>query len=216
MKVAKLIKLAPMLMLVAFLAYAGYSIHASADDPAEDPSGQVKNLNAVVQDIPTTGNAIQGGHTVALRDPFQVSLKLVAATVASKSQDEPSLDSDLLAKIVQGLKLDATFLQGRDEMAIINGRVYSKGHYLIIDANSGKSSPKLFVVSVLPAKVILRGGDKDYVLSYPDQLVLSQKPLNSPVGARGKSMTGNQAGISAHSGSAPRARHSRGLRTGNP
>ncbi len=209
MNAAKLIKLAPMLILVAFLAYAGYSINASAEDPAEDPSGLVKDTNTVVQDIPKSGNALEGGLAAALRDPFQVSLKPGAAAGAAKSQDDASVDSDLLDKIVQGLKLDATFHQGRDEMAIINGRVYSKGHYLIIDADSGKSSSRLFVVRVLPAKVILRGGDKDYVLSYPDQLVLSQKPHNSPAGARAKSVNGNPARPSSRSGSAPPSRRSR-------
>jgi len=213
---AKLIKLAPMLMLVAFLAYAGYSIHASADDPAEDQSGLVKDLDTVVQDVLTPGNAVEGGLAGALRDPFQVSLKPGAVAGAPKSQDDASLDSDLLAEIVQGLKLDATFLQGRDQMAIINGRVYSKGQHLLIDANSGKSLSPLVVVGVLPAKVTLRGGDKDYVLGYPDQLALSQKLLNSPVGARGKSMDGNPAGPSSRSGSAPPSRRSRGSRTGNP
>ncbi len=39
MTTAKLINLAPMLIMVTFLAYAGYSIHASAGDPAAGESG---------------------------------------------------------------------------------------------------------------------------------------------------------------------------------
>jgi len=217
MTAVKLLKAAPLLIMVAFLAYAGYSIHASAGDPAAGQSGLAKDKGAVVQDIVTAGDAMAGGLTGALRDPFQVSLKPGAVASAPKSQDDASLNSDRLAEIVQGLKLDATFLQGRDEMAIINGRVYSKGHYLIIDANSGKSSSRLFVVSVLPAKVVLRGGDTDYVLGYPDQLALSQKPLNSPRSAPGKTAIGNPGQA------APRSHRSRGVRaataaarTGNP
>ena len=55
-------------------------------------------------------------------------------------------------------------------MAIIDGRIYSKGQHLLIDGDSGKSSATLTVINVLPAKVILQGGDKNYVLGYPDQL----------------------------------------------
>ena len=64
--------------------------------------------------------------------------------------DAPDPDVDTLAEIVQRLKLDATFLQGRDQMAIIDGRIYSKGQHLLIDGDSGKSSATLTVVNVLP------------------------------------------------------------------
>lgn len=212
MNAAKLIKLAPMLILVAFLAYAGYSIHASADDPGEDQSGQVKDLDTVMQEIVTVGNAVAGGQAGALRDPFQVALKPGAVAGAHGSHDDASSDPDLLAEIVQGLKLDGTFLQGHIQMAIINGRVYSKGEQLIIDGKSDKSLPPLVVAGVLPAKVTLRGEDRDYVLGYPDQAVL----IHKPPGAVGKSMIGNQAGISTHSDSAPRTHHSRRPRSGNP
>jgi hypothetical protein len=210
MNAAKLIKLAPMLILVGFLAYAGYSIHASADDPAEDPSAQVKNPDTGVQENVTAGNAVEGGQAGVLRDPFQVVLEPSAG--AHQSPDDASSGLDVLAEIVQGLKLDGTFLQGRIQMAIINGRVYSKGEHVRIDGKSDKSLVPLVVAGVLPAKVTLRGGDRDYVLGYPDQAVLSNKPL----GAVGKSMIGSQAAISAHSDPAPRTRHSRGSRTGRP
>ena len=103
---------------------------------------------------------MEGGLTGGLRDPFQVSLKPGATAGAAKSQDDASLEaeSDRLAKIVQGLKLDATFLQGHDQMAIINGRVYSKGEQVRVDAKSDKSLSPLVVVGVVPAKVTLRGG----------------------------------------------------------
>ena len=86
---------------------------------------------------------------------------------------ETSPDSDLLTEIVKVLKLDATFLQGRDELAIFNGRVYSKGEHLLIHAKAGNPVSPLVVVSVQPSRVTLRGGDKDYVLGYPEKPVLS-------------------------------------------
>jgi hypothetical protein len=215
MNPAKLIKQAPMVILVTFLTYAGYSIHASADDPADGQAGQLKDVTTVVPDVVTAGNAVERDQADVLRDPFQVGKKPGAAAGAHEHLDEASSGSDRLAEIVQGLKLDATFLRGRDEMAIINGRVYSKGEHLIIHAASDDSLPPLIVVSVLPSKVSLRGGDKDYVLGYPDQLFLSQKH-SSPVRPSSKITVANQPGSSPYSDSAPRARHLRGSRTGNP
>jgi hypothetical protein len=216
MNAAKLVKQAPMVILVAFLTYAGYSIHASADAPAEDPASQVKDMKTTVPEIVAAGSAIEGGQTGELRDPFQIVVKADAAADAHELQENASPDSDRLAEIVQGLKLDATFVRGREEMAIIDGRVYSKGEHLIVNAKSDNSLSPLIVMSVLPATVTLRGGDKDYMLGYPDQLVLSQKGHKSPARAAGKTVVANQAGTSFGSGLAPRMRRSRGSRTGNP
>ena len=79
MNAAKLIKQAPTLILVVFLAYAGYSIYASADDPGEDQAGQVKDMSAAAQDIVPANNVAEGGQAGELRDPFQVGVKPGAA-----------------------------------------------------------------------------------------------------------------------------------------
>jgi hypothetical protein len=215
MNAARLIKHGPMLILVAFLAYAGYSIHASADDPGEDQAGQVKDVNPVQKEIVIADNEEEGVQAGGLRDPFQVVVKPgPVASVQGSHADAP--DSDLLAEIVLGLKLDATFLQGGDELAIIDGRIYSKGESLFINAKSGNALSPLVVVSVVPGWVTLRGGDKDYVLGYPDQPVFSQKTHTSPARVPAKSKVAHQAGISSTSGSAPRRHHSRGSLVGNP
>ena len=215
MNAARLIKHGPMLILVAFLAYAGYSIHASADDPGEDQAGQVKDVNPVQKEIVIADNEEEGVQAGGLRDPFQVVVKPgPVASVQGSHADAP--DSDLLAEIVLGLKLDATFLQGGDELAIIDGRIYSKGESLFINAKSGNALSPLVVVSVVPGWVTLRGGDKDYVLGYPDQPVLSQKTHTSPARAPAKSKVAHQTGIPSPSGSAPRRQHSRGSLVGNP
>jgi hypothetical protein len=216
MNAARLIKHGPMLILVAFLAYAGYSIHASADDPGEDQAGQVKDVNAVQKEIVTADNAEEGVQAGGLRDPFQVVVKPGPVASAHGSHDDDAPDSDLLAEIVLGLKLNATFLQGGDELAIINGRIYSKGESLFINAKSGNALSPLVVVGVVPGWVTLRAGDKDYVLGYPDQPVLSRKTHISPARAPAKSKVAHQTGISSPSGSAPRRQHSRGSLVGNP
>ena len=82
MNVAKLIKLAPMLIMITFLAYAGYSINTSAGDPDAGESGVMKGMDAVVRDIVTAGSSIEDGLAGALRDPFQVSLEPGAVTDA--------------------------------------------------------------------------------------------------------------------------------------
>jgi hypothetical protein len=215
MNLARLIKHGPMLILVAFLAYAGYSIHASADDPGEDQAGQVKDVNAVQKEIVTADNAEEGVQAGGLRDPFQVVVKPGPVASAHGSHDDAP-DSDLLAEIVLGLKLNATFLQGGDELAIIDGRIYSKGESLFINAKSGNALSPLVVVGVVPGWVTLRGGDKDYVLGYPDQPVLSRKTHISPARAPAKSKVAHQAGISSPSGSASRRLHSRGSLVGSP
>jgi hypothetical protein len=215
MNAARLIKQAPMLILVAFLAYAGYSIHASVDDPGEDQAGQVKDGNAVQKVIVTADHAEEGVQAGGLRDPFQVVVKPGPVASAHGSHAD-ALDTDHLAEIVRGLKLDATFLQGGDELAIIDGRIYSKGDGLLINAKPGNALSPLVVVSVVPGWVTLRGGDKDYVLGYPDQPVLSRKAHTSPAHAPAKSKVAHQAGVSSPAASAPRRHHPRGSLVGNP
>ncbi len=242
MNTAKLIKLSPLLIMVIFLAYSGYSIHAGADDPDASPSGLAKELDGVVHDILAVGDAIKDGASVALRDPFQVTPKTVGQAGESEDDEEGPLDpdSDPLAEIVQRLSLDATFLQGGDQMAIIDGKLYSKGQHLLIDGDAGNSTSKLYLVNVLTTKVILHAGGKNYVLGYSDrlgsredrtraagaessqdamaeidpggQLAMFQKLLNSPLGALGKSMIGDRAGPSARSKSA-RSKRARRPRT---
>ncbi len=172
MNAAKLIKLAPMIIMIGFLAYSGYSIQTSADDPEAGQSGLAKELDVVVHDIVAAGDAIKEGASGALRDPFQVTLKeaVPAGVAASKGQGPLEPEPDPLAEIVRRLNLGATFLQGREQMAIIDGRIYSKGQHLLVDGDNGKTFSKLYVVNVLPTKVILHADGESYVLVYSDQL----------------------------------------------
>jgi hypothetical protein len=238
MTTAKLINLLPMLIMVTFLGYTGYSIHASAGDPAGGESGLEKDLDSMLQNMIAVGDAIADSTSSAFRNPFQVRSQPAAVAHSDDVPPDPAVDTT--AEIVQRLKLGATFVQGRDQMAIIDGRIYSKGQHLLIDGGSGKSSATLTVINILPEKVILHGGDKNYVLGYPDQLggrpanargegseaataeidaggqlALFQKLLNGPLGALGKSLTGNPAGSSSRGGSGSRSRRSAGSRAAN-
>jgi hypothetical protein len=90
------------------------------------------------------------------------------------AEEAASPASDPLAEMIAGLSLEATFIQGRDQMAVINGRMYQKGQHLALPGDGENSPPPLTLLFVKPTGVILRGRDKNYLLGYPDRL--GQKP----------------------------------------
>ena len=102
---------------------------------------------------------------VAVRNPFEVDRsangKNDKNSTPELEQDDPSLVA------LEGLTLDATFLQGRTQMAIIDGRIYEPGQNLV-GAND-EPSP-LIVTQVFMNKVIFQAEGKRYFLAYPDQL----------------------------------------------
>jgi len=222
MNTAQAIKAAPTLILVAFLAYSSYSMHTSLPGAAAEDAALAKGLDILVQDLVESGSAAAAKLGKEIRDPFQVIVPPTAPVELAKVQDPPPPEpsADPMAELVQGLSLDATFIQGRDQIAIIDGRIYSRGQRLVVAVEDGQSSTPLVVASVFPTKVVLQGGGKSYVLGYPNQLVklkdesprggapspgestmaeldpggqmaMFQKLLNSPLGALGKSMIGN-------------------------
>jgi hypothetical protein len=242
MNSAKLLKLAPTLVMVVFLGYTAYSVQpgspttpvgATGATPGEDFLGK-DTLAFVARDM-----------AGALRNPFEAATKPAPEATAPKPQNvtmaEPGPDP--WEEIVQGLTLDATFLQGRDQIAIINGRIYHKDQHLVLTGASDGPYSSLFVVRVEPMKVILRaGGGKTYELAYPDklgrrpshgrdqgagaapgdamaeidpsgQLALFRALLNSPWGAMGQSMIGNPALDPSALPNGPAAPHSRGSRS---
>ena len=128
------------------------------------------------------------------------------------------------------LKLDATFVQGRDQIAIIDGRIYSKGQHCRLDGDSdelysqavpgqrpadeGRSCtadgrttcwviPTSSAASARPDAAGAEIAQEATAEIDPGgQLAMFQKLLNSPLGALGKSMIGDPAGPAARSGSA--------------
>ena len=210
MSVARLIKLSPSVILVAFAAYAAYTLQSALPGAAEQRAELAKGLDLLVEDI-ASADAAGMLKRAALRDPFLPVLPPPPpADVAAAAKDS---GPDETAQLVASLQLDATFVQGRDQMAIINGRIYSKGQRLVV-AGDPESHPELTVLFVKPMSVLLRGGGKDYVLGYPEQLgkerdkdkppdgpdagsamldpagqaAMFQQLLNSPLGALGRSL----------------------------
>jgi len=234
MNTTKLIKLSPMILMVAFLAYAGYSIHASAVDPDAGPSSLAKEVDGIVQEMRAVGNALATAPAASLRDPFQPAAKPAGSTGAESKDDAVDPSTDALADLVRGLRLDGTFVQGSEQLAIIDGRIYTKGQRLAVGGDPAESDTKLFLVNVLPSKAILHADGRNFVLSYSDQigsaldkprstaaestedamaeidsggqLAMFQKLLNSPLGALGKSLVGKPGKAGGRRGSASRSR----------
>jgi len=216
MNPAALLKRAPTILIVAFLAYACYSIHASLPDSAEERSELAGGLDVMLKDLLRASTSeVRSLTKEMLRDPFRIG-----HDAAEKSKAEVVDDSDAysLADFVSTLTLDATFLQGKTQIAIIGGRMYHRGEHITVQTETGKANSPLLVQTVQPHRVTLSARGKTYDLVYPDKLGTSPAPrqgpgrapadgsiaeidpegelafykrlLNSPLGRMGKAMTG--------------------------
>ena len=173
MNTKKLIKMAPMLILVTSLGYSIYTVEPSHLVTASLSAELAKGLEIMADEVidagaSTTRALVEEGS----RDPFQIASTTTDAVDSAEAQGGDASDpkSDPLADMVARLTLDATLLQGRDQVAIIGGRFYSRGQHLRLNDVGGKDSSPLQVVSILQTKVVLRGNDRTYVLSYPEKL----------------------------------------------
>jgi hypothetical protein len=183
MNTHKLINLLPILIMSASLGFATYSVQPVSSVPTlieRAPGGK----QVVSKDARTivAGSAARGRPPAPQtpgRDPFQPPGKPTrageAAELANSPSDQPP--SDPYRDVVRNLTLNATFLQGPTQMAVIDGRIYEQGQHL--GEPDGKPSP-LLVAQVLPNKVILHAGGKRYLLTYPDQFDSSIRTRNRP------------------------------------
>jgi hypothetical protein len=230
MNASRLIKFAPTAILFAFLGYASFSLQAALPGAAEKEAALAKGLELMLNDL-AKPESWAVGETGRLRNPF-LAVTPPAATPDAPEPDATALpQSDPLAEIVAGLSLDATFLQGRDQIAIINGKIYHKGQRLNLP-DDDESRPPIVVHFVKQTGVILRGGGKNYLLGYPEHLVkksdaaaradareaeakeldpagqsaMFAKLLNSPLGALGKGLIGDAVSSKRPAGSRSSAR----------
>ncbi len=241
MNMVKLVRYLPTLMMVVGLAYASYKIHATVPDSAAGRTELAKGLDVMLKDVLHAGT--EEVRSLA-RDPFRTGPKPAdAAKAADAALADP--EKDPLTDFVHSLSLDATFLQGKTQIAIINGRMYKQGEHLILKDDGGMVPSPLFVQSVQAHGVTLRARDTNYELSYPDklgnrpadhqpargssrdgsiseidpegQLAFYKKLLNSPLGKLGKSLTGNPGGPGSGAGrSRGPGRHHGGAGIGGP
>jgi hypothetical protein len=246
MKTLKLANRVPTLIMLAFLGYASFSVHASLPDAANEGKDMANGLDVMMKDVlRASADEAKSLTDVVFRDPFQASQKPAEAPKPPKADLADDSGGDPLAEMVKGSALDATFLQGQTQIAIINGRSYHRGQHLIAQGDTGRTYSPLFVQTVRMHSVTLSAHGKTYELGYPDHLVnpapasnaqsrgaadgalaeidpegelaFYKRLLNSPLGKLGKSLTGNikPGQPSTAAGSASRSRGSRGPRRAN-
>jgi hypothetical protein len=222
LKTIKLANRVPTLIMLAFLTYASYSVHASLPDAANEGKDMANGPDVMMKDLlHASADEAKSLTNVVFRDPFRASQKPADAPKPQKADLAEDSGADPLAELVKGLALDATFLQGQTQIAIINGRSYHRGQHLIAQGDTGRTDTPLFVKDVLKHSVTLSARGKTYELGYPDQLAnparaSNAQMLNSPLGNLGKGLTGNtKPGQPSTAGSSSRSRSSHGKRRSN-
>ena len=239
MNTAKILKYIPTTIMIVGLAFACYKIHATVPGAGAGRAELAKGLDVMVNDVLHSGaEEVQA----LARDPFRTGPKPVdAAKAAEAALADP--ETDPLSDFVHSLSLGATFLQGKTQIAIINGRMYKQGEHLILERDGDKVPSPLLIEKVHAQRVTLRAHDIKYELGYPDQLgsrppdaqpasgsprdgsiaeidpegelAFYKKLANSPLGKLGKSLTGNPGagGPAAGAGKSQHPRRSRGSGT---
>ncbi len=189
MDMTRLIKMLPMLVMVAALAYAAYSIQPVV--PILTPAAGAAKAGKQAP-VAGAGQAVTAAGSpdappavrVAGRNPFQVVAN--PDPIADGKNSTPELEkTDSPLTTLDGLTLNATFLQGPTQMAIIDGRIYEPGQNLV-GADNAPSS--LVVAQVLVNKVVFQAGGKSYFLAYPDQLASSNAGAGADNAPRTKAL----------------------------
>ena len=221
MRIATLIKLAPTTILVGSLGYSWFSMESGLPGAAETRADVQKGLDRMVQEVLTESSTAASKLEGKLRDPFWVSVPKTADKETAPGQGTGPAESDELAEMVRGMTLDATFLQGRDQLAVIDGRIYRRGQNVAIPEDSATQGRSLQLIAVTRTGVLLKGAGKHYALGYPEQLgkkkdegeggsgaaeqralaeidpagqmEMFQRLLNSPLGAMGRGLIGDAA-----------------------
>ena len=231
MNVAKLMKLAPTLILVGFVGYSLFAMESGIPEAAEKEAEMTKGLEQMVHDMVAESSTTAAKLEGKLRDPFSVAVAAPTAQEVAAKEPSATPKLDELAEIVRGMTLEATFLQGRGQLAVIDGRIYSRGQRMAIPGDESTPERSIQVVAVTRTGVLLKGGEKHYRLGYPEelgkkkeadgesgstkeqaitkidpggQMQMFQRLLNSPLGAMGRGLIGNAAGRST--GPAKKAR----------
>jgi hypothetical protein len=195
-----------------------------------------KGLELMVKDVISEGSSTAAKLEGKLRDPFWVPTPATSAPDAEEKELSVAAENDDLAEIVRGMSLDATMIQGRQQLAVIDGRVYSRGQRIAIPGDESRTDRSLTVVAVTRTSVLLRGETKHYSLGYPEQLgkkkedadsesakeqaiseidggaqmEMFQRLLKSPLGKMGQGVLGKGAGAGRSADAAAKGRGRRG------
>lgn len=172
MDASLLIKSLPMLIMLASLAWATYTVEQLGSTPAPN---RVAARQATAKRA-TAGSALNRVEDVAAsirevgRDLFRtLSDSAAPGDDGSSASPSPRPESDPMLDVIGQLTLNATLIQGRNQLAVISGKTYAAGQP-IKDSNGeplGVSLTKVFA-----DKVVLQGESRHYVLAYPSNLQL--------------------------------------------
>jgi hypothetical protein len=162
------LKKAPTLIVIGVTGFAAW--------PALFPEGNL-SPSKVSPTPPATANGSPSIAGASDRDPFlvvrpPVSKAILATTSAtpalgpetkvakSASPSEIPADED---KVLGGMRLGGTFIDGREQIAIIDNKVYARGESL---RRADGSALPYVVSAVRKDHAVLRRGDRDFVLGF--------------------------------------------------
>jgi len=181
MNTLKLLNLVPTLTMVAVMAYAAYSTNPRVPSPLStataSPAPAVWN-----GDMPDTGAGSRSEASTAAdlirgRNPFVVLVKSILGDKAMGDlATSQNAQVDPYVALVQGLALNATFVQDTTQYASINGRLYQRGQHL--DGPDDRTT-SLVIAQVTLAQVTLEANGNRYTLAYPDQLTAVAGPRST-------------------------------------
>ncbi|MGC8641551.1 MAG: hypothetical protein ACP5XB_16925 [Isosphaeraceae bacterium] len=219
MDASTLLKFLPMLVMLGSLSYAVYTIQwiGSTLQPALNVVAMKKSETKPDGPGAPKSHGKEAASAIAesLRDLFQVVGRSASEQGVENAARVTTIAPDPTLALVAGLSLNATLIQGRTQLAVIDGRVYKAGQHL--EARDGQQSP-LSLTKVFAQKVVLEAEGKHYVLAYPEsldnalaaredhsgpenptgflgpdpQMALIQSLLSSPLGGLGASLLGQQ------------------------
>ncbi len=156
-------KFAPTAIVVALMVYCCWCcLCVPQPEPVVLNEGDLPQINSallspVIQPVPD-------------RNPFRPleAVKMVSAkgkvpTTAGPGQEEPATQRSI-AEVLSSLALNATYIQGNQRLAMIDGRVYRQGEPLAIP---GESVTEPCVVARIAAdKVLIRHRGQTVELKY--------------------------------------------------
>jgi hypothetical protein len=173
----KIIKLAPTILMITLLGFSAYSVHGGGDEtpaPKATDASTGSTLAQVETEILALESAIVSSAS-AVRDPFRTAAAAAEEIKAEMTQGGPdhSKRADSTDPIAQSLKemsLDLTFVQGSEQVAVINGKMYRKGQRLTFPESTEQDAPVSLVMTfVRKDRVFFRGDNKTYSLGYPEK-----------------------------------------------
>jgi len=165
MNTARLLKLAPTMIMAITMGYSAYSINPQtpiiSTSPTSAPAGDRPVPGASKARAPIATGSRRGRNPfVMLTRPGQGN-KTGTELAAGR---EPRVDFNL--SLVQGLTLNATFVQGKTQYASIDGILYERGQHLKSPSDQRSS---LVVAQVTSNEVVLEANGSRYRLGYPNQ-----------------------------------------------